>query len=161
MQQKHQDCLLQQSFFDASGLMQALLQSQEGALLREQHKRAAVWLVTLLHRAPNTAAEAEVAERLTFLPDICLDWAQQMVSAGVCISYAQLLAAANSMVAGVEVWVQARKKLKMKSDIPQAAHTICCSSKWVSAGAALVSTAAGVAYFKHVAAAIVAVSRVA
>jgi hypothetical protein len=40
-----------------------------------------------------------------------LNWALQLVAAGVRFSYAQLLAAANSMLAGVEVWVQAQQKL--------------------------------------------------
>uniref|UniRef100_A0A383VK59 Uncharacterized protein n=1 Tax=Tetradesmus obliquus TaxID=3088 RepID=A0A383VK59_TETOB len=60
-----------------------------------------------------------------------LTWALQLVSAGMHITYAQLLAAADSMVAGVEVWVQAQQQLKLQSDIPSAAYTVC-SSDWGS-----------------------------
>jgi hypothetical protein len=42
----------------------------------------------------------------------------------VRVSYAQLLAAANSMVAGVEVWVQAQQQLGIQTDIPAAAVAI-------------------------------------
>jgi hypothetical protein len=118
---------------DAQSLLQPLV--QQGAQLQEQHKHAAVWLMKLLHRAPNKATVAEVEELLVFVPIMGLYWALQLVSAGVHISCAQLLAAADSMVAGVEVWVQAQQQLKMKSDMPPAAYTICCSSKWVSQAA--------------------------
>jgi hypothetical protein len=41
------------------------------------------------------------------------------------VTYSQLLAAADNMVAGVEVWVQAQSKLGIVSDIPPAAVSIC------------------------------------
>jgi hypothetical protein len=59
-------------------------------------------------------------------------WSQQLVTAGVRISYAQLLAAANSMVAGAEVWVLAQRALAETSDIPATAVAVCCGGPWVS-----------------------------
>jgi hypothetical protein len=58
--------------------------------------------------------------------------AKQLVAAGMRISYAQLLAAAHSRVAGVEVWVQAQQQLGVQSDIPAVAMGICCNEDWVS-----------------------------
>jgi hypothetical protein len=55
-----------------------------------------------------------------------------LVAAGVRMTYQQLLSAANSMVAGLEVWVQAQRQQRVKSDIPAVAATICCGKKWVS-----------------------------
>jgi hypothetical protein len=46
------------------------------------------------------------------------------------VSYAQLLDAANSMVAGVEVWVQAQQQGQVESDIPEVAAAICCERSW-------------------------------
>jgi hypothetical protein len=51
------------------------------------------------------------------------------VAAGLCVSYTQLLAAANSMVAGVEVWVQAQQELCVRTDVPRAALHICCKNE--------------------------------
>jgi hypothetical protein len=48
------------------------------------------------------------------------------------ISYAQLLAAADSMVAGVEVWVQAQEELGIENAISAAAVKICHYNGWVS-----------------------------
>jgi hypothetical protein len=42
------------------------------------------------------------------------------------ITYAQLLAAADSMVAGVEVWAQAQQALAITTDIPADIAAICC-----------------------------------
>uniref|UniRef100_A0A383VKT1 Uncharacterized protein n=1 Tax=Tetradesmus obliquus TaxID=3088 RepID=A0A383VKT1_TETOB len=53
-----------------------------------------------------------------------------MVAAGMRITYAQLLAAADRMVAGVEVWVKAQQQLGIKTDVPVAAVSICCSLDW-------------------------------
>jgi hypothetical protein len=50
----------------------------------------------------------------------------------VRITYAQLLAAAHSMVAGVEVWVQAQQCLGVHTNIPALAAAICCGEDWVS-----------------------------
>jgi hypothetical protein len=54
--------------------------------------------------------------------------ATRLVAAGVRISYAQLLAAANSMVAGLEVWVHAQEQLGIQTDIPAAAEAVCTGS---------------------------------
>jgi hypothetical protein len=65
-------------------------------------------------------------ERLLSLPDVTLQFAEQLVAAGMRITYAQLQDAANSMVAGVEVWVQAQQALGINSDISAVAVAICC-----------------------------------
>jgi hypothetical protein len=78
------------------------------------------------------------------MPAVQLDMAKVLVAghgkyAGMRISYAQLVAAASSMTAGVEVWVQAQQQLGVDSDIPSVAEDICSSSStshphyaWVS-----------------------------
>jgi hypothetical protein len=78
------------------------------------------------------AANENLAAELSHAPYVPLEYAKELVSAGVRISYAQLLAAANSMVAGVEVWVQAQQQLNIQTDIPALAAKICCGKYWVS-----------------------------
>jgi hypothetical protein len=98
-----------------------------------QRMQAAEWV---LQAAP--AAAADVAEVLIHAPAVTLNTAKRFVAAGTRVTHAQLLAAANSMVAGVEVWVQAQKELGIQTDIPAAAEAICCSvirdiyTSWVS-----------------------------
>jgi hypothetical protein len=89
----------------------------------EQHLQAVLWL---LQAAPTAVAAAPTTEQLACLPCLPLRWALQIVTAGVHISYAQLLAAASSMVPGVEVWVQAQQQLGVQTDIPPAAAAVCC-----------------------------------
>jgi hypothetical protein len=84
--------------------------------------RSVTWLLKV---APTAAKAAGVLESLVQLPSVPLGWAVDLVSAGVRISYAQLLDAVNSMVKGVEVWVQAQQQLGVGTDIPLAAVTIC------------------------------------
>jgi hypothetical protein len=91
----------------------------------------------LLHLAPAAASAAEVRDCLVRLPAVPLPWARQMVRAGVRMSYAQLLAAADSMVYDVNRWVQAQQQLGVETDIPEVAVAICCeglpdSAPWVS-----------------------------
>jgi hypothetical protein len=103
--------------------------------LREHHQQAAVWLAGLLQRTaePTTATTAaDVAEQLICLPSVDLSWAVQLVEAGVRISHSQLLHAASSMLAGVEVWVQAQQQLGVQTDILAVAVAICCDDEWVS-----------------------------
>jgi hypothetical protein len=73
----------------------------------DQRLQPVLWLV---HVAPSVTASAlaaaDVLQRLMHLPHVPLQHAQQLVAAGVRISYAQLLSAARSMVVEVEVWVQ-------------------------------------------------------
>jgi hypothetical protein len=97
----------------------------------------------LLRVAPGVAANAQAADvlqRLLRLPCVPLEQAQQLVAAGVRIRYGPLLAAARSMVAGVEVWVRAQHELGISTDIPAAAVAICCGQSWVSAHPAGAST---------------------
>jgi hypothetical protein len=76
-----------------------------------------------------TAAPAAVeagTEHLPCMPGVPLNIAKILVTAGLRISHAQLTAAANSMAAGVEVWVEAQQQLGVDSDIPSIAAAICC-----------------------------------
>jgi hypothetical protein len=97
-----------------------------------QRLKAAVWV---LQAAPQAAYTAEVLVRA---PSVPLHIAKRIVSAGARVTFTSLLAAASSMVAGVEVWVQAQQELGIRTDIPSAAEAICCSSirdiyiNWVS-----------------------------
>uniref|UniRef100_A0A383VCN4 Uncharacterized protein n=1 Tax=Tetradesmus obliquus TaxID=3088 RepID=A0A383VCN4_TETOB len=88
--------------------------------------KAVGWLAALLLRKAPEAA-ADVTTRLLNLPDVPPELAVQLVSAGMRFSYAQLLAAADSMVARVDVWVQAQQQLRVESNIPAAAIAICCN----------------------------------
>jgi hypothetical protein len=109
------------------------LASSLGIDNKARRLQAVAWV---LRAAPAGAANA--AQVLLSVQEVPLDSAKQLVSAGFRVSYAQLLAAAHSMVAGVEVWVQAQRELGVPSDIPAAAEAICCSAvldiyvNWVS-----------------------------
>jgi hypothetical protein len=96
---------------------------------QQQQLEAAAWL---LQAAPALPKSADVAERLVRLPSTSFKQAMKLVATGIRISYAQIVAAANSMVAGVEVWVQAQQQLGIHTDIPAAAAAMCCGETWVS-----------------------------
>jgi hypothetical protein len=94
----------------------------------QQHYKAVAWLAeVLLRKVPATAAV--VTERLINLPSVPINTAKQLVAAGLRITYAQ---PAHSMVAGVEVWVQAQQQLGIQTGIPALAVAICCGDDWVS-----------------------------
>jgi hypothetical protein len=96
---------------------------------QHKHHEAVAWVAALLlHSAPA----ADVTRQLHELPAVPLDCAMQMVAAGLRISHAQLLAAADSMVEGVEVWVQAQEELHIQTDVPAAAVAFCCGCNEVS-----------------------------
>jgi hypothetical protein len=86
----------------------------------------------LLEAVPSVITAEDIAERLVHTPAVPLACAVQLVAAGVRVSCKQVLAAADSMVPGVEVWVQAQEHLGVQTDIPAAAIAICCGSNWVS-----------------------------
>jgi hypothetical protein len=92
---------------------------------QQQHYQAVAWTAALLLRTAAASA-ADITERLLNLPEMPLVCALQLVSAGMHITNAQLLAAADSMVAGAEVWVQAQQQLGVETDIHPAAVAICC-----------------------------------
>jgi hypothetical protein len=116
----------------AAAAAEAALQvpAQAGA---DRHLKSVLWLLQVARAVTSSALDdAAVLHRLLMLPAVPLATAQQVVAAGVRISYAQLLAAANSMAAGVEVWVQAQHSLGIATDLPAAAVAICCGQDWVS-----------------------------
>jgi hypothetical protein len=119
-------------FRDSLGLLDRALDTARQSQ-QEQHKQAVAWLAAVLLRKAPTLAE-DVTDRLLRLPSMPLATAQQLVAAGVRVTYAQLLAAAHSMVAGVEVWVQAQQRLGVHTNIPALAVAICCGEDWVSYG---------------------------
>jgi hypothetical protein len=113
-------------------LLQPVVEAAKKGILREHHQQGAVWLArTLQHEGAATKAAA-VAQQLISLPSVPLDWAVQLLAAGVRTSYSQLLDAASSSLAGVEVWVQAQQQLRVQTDIPAVAVAICCGDDWVS-----------------------------
>jgi hypothetical protein len=101
--------------------------------LADQRLQPVLWLAHVAPSVATSVLEAEdVLRRLVHLPHVPVQQAQQLVAAGVRMPYAQLLAAARSMVAGAEVWVQAQQQLGVASDVPAAALEICCGQDWVS-----------------------------
>jgi hypothetical protein len=105
---------------------------------RDPRLQPVLWLVLVAPCVATSAlAAADVLQRLLHLPRVPIHQAKQLVAAGVRTSYAQLLAAAHHMVAGVEHWVQAQKRLGITSDIPAAAVAICCGRPWVSSHTAV------------------------
>jgi hypothetical protein len=104
---------------------------------------AVAWL---LRAAPAKAASDEAAECVASdeavecvlrMPAVPEQAAVQLVKAGMRVSLAQLLSAADRMVKGVEVWVLAQQQLGVHTDIPQDAVDICRGNssvftRWVS-----------------------------
>jgi hypothetical protein len=101
----------------------AQMEHNSDHILQEQHRQTLVWL---LLTAPAVAAVTPTADLLLRIPSMPKRWVLQLVAAGVRITYSQLLAAARSMVAGVEVWVQAQQQLGVQTDIPEVAVAVCC-----------------------------------
>jgi hypothetical protein len=64
-----------------------------------------LWFIEILpsYAASSVLAAADVVHRLVHIPHVPLQQAGKLAAAGVHISYAQLLAAARNMVAGLEV----------------------------------------------------------
>jgi hypothetical protein len=96
------------------------------------HYQVVAWLTVQLLRQEPEAAETKATQQILALPSVPLSIAKQLVLAGMRISHAQLLAAANNMVEGVEVWVQGQQQLSITSDISHVAVAICCGHDWVS-----------------------------
>jgi hypothetical protein len=90
---------------------------------KNKHAQAAAWL---LRAAPQAATTATAAQQLVRLPRVPLHVAKQFVQAGLSISYAQMQAAANSMVAGVEMWMEAQHQLGITADVPTTVVALCC-----------------------------------
>jgi hypothetical protein len=115
---------------DAAGLTACAIEALDTVQGRQQKQQleAVAWL---LRKVP-AAATPSLTDKLLGVRHVPLACAEALVAAGVRVSYAQLLAAAYSMVAGVEVWVQAQDYLGVRSDIPESAISVCCSNTRVS-----------------------------
>jgi hypothetical protein len=88
------------------------------------------WVV---HLAPGVTTAAGVAEAVVQIPMLPRPIAVQLVEAGVRVSFVKLLDAAQSMVAGVEVWVQVQWERGVSGrDIPEAAASICRGGYFMS-----------------------------
>jgi hypothetical protein len=97
-----------------------------------KHKKALAWLLQEDPTAVKTAAPVTV-QLLLLVPCVPLHVAEQLVAAGMCVSFEQVCAAARSRVAGVEVWIQAHLHMAVTSDIPRSAIEMCaCTADWVS-----------------------------
>jgi hypothetical protein len=95
---------------------------------------AVAWL---LRAAPVEAASDAAVECVLSMPAVPEQAAVQLVTAGMRVSYAQMLRAADRMVKGVEVWVLAQQQLGVQTDIPEDAVDICRGNesvykRWVS-----------------------------
>jgi hypothetical protein len=93
-----------------------------------------LWITKILPpcAVSSTLAEPDVLQRLMHIPHVPLEQAHQLVAAGVHVSYAQLLAAANSMVAGVEVWVEALQLVEHTKKFGK--NSLCVPPITVTAG---------------------------
>jgi hypothetical protein len=81
----------------------------------EQHMQAVTWLLRIV---PSATTAATAAKRLLSIPNVPLPMAKQLVEAGVRMKFAQLTAAAEKMVPGVDVWVLAQRQQGVPTDIP-------------------------------------------
>jgi hypothetical protein len=95
---------------------------------------AVAWL---LRAAPVEAASPAAVDCVLCIPAVSQQAAVQMVEAGMRVSFAQLLRAADRVVEGVEVWGRAQQQLGVQTDIPEDAIDICrrevsVFSRWVS-----------------------------
>jgi hypothetical protein len=97
----------------------------------QQHLKAVAWLLQV---EPTAAKTATTAQLLLHVPGVPLQMTEQLVAAGVRVSFEQICAAASDMVAGVELWVQAHLKLGAMADIPRSAVMVCVrdTPEWVS-----------------------------
>jgi hypothetical protein len=99
----------------------------------KQQAQAVQWLLQL---HPSAATTAGALDRLLHIPAVPAAIARVLIASGVRITFAQLVAAANSMVEGVEVWAQLMSNVHAlepeQCDMPTATFAICCPSCWVS-----------------------------
>jgi hypothetical protein len=108
-------------------VLDALAVVQDSSRQQKQQLESLVWL---LHAVPGAAKTSAFDQLRT--PLVPQGIANQLVAAGMRISYEQLLTAAHSRVPGVEVWVQAQQQLGVQSNIPAVAVAICCNEDLVS-----------------------------
>jgi hypothetical protein len=99
-----------------------------------QRLNAVAWL---LQTAPTETTSGAAVECVLSMPAVTQQAAVQLVKAGMRVSYAQLLSAADRMVEGVEVWVVAQQQLGVQMDIPEDAVDVCTGDssmfkRWVS-----------------------------
>jgi hypothetical protein len=121
------DSLLMNALDAANAFKSSEKDTASSQRLVQQQLQAVAWL---LRHSPTAAAG--VAEHAVRIPALQLCWVKELAAAGVIVSHSQLLAAADSMVAGVEVWVQAQRQLGVQTDIAPWAVAICCGDPWVS-----------------------------
>jgi hypothetical protein len=125
------DSLLLNALDAAKALKSSEQDTVSSQRLVQQHLQAVAWL---LRHSPTAAAGVlrYIAEHPMSTPALRLWWVKELVAAGVTVSHSQLLEAANSMLAGVEAWVQAQQQLGVQTDIAPWAVAICCGDPWVS-----------------------------
>jgi hypothetical protein len=100
----------------------------------KQQVHAVAWL---LCAAPVEAALDAAAECVLSMPAVPEQAAVQLVTAGMRVSFAQLLSAADRKVKGAEVLVLAQQQLGVHTDIPEDGVDICRGDlsvfkRWVS-----------------------------
>jgi hypothetical protein len=95
---------------------------QAAQAVYRQRVNAVAWL---LRTAPTETTSSAAVEWLLSMPAVSKQAAVLLVTAGMRVSFAQLLSAADRMVKGVEVWVLAQQQLGVQTDIPEDAVDIC------------------------------------
>jgi hypothetical protein len=108
----------------------------------KQQVHAVAWL---LCAAPVEAALDAAVKCVLSVPAVPEQAAVQLVTAGMRVSFAQLLSAADRKVKGAEVWVLAQQKLGVHTDIPEDGVDICRGDlsvfkRWVSCSAVSVDS---------------------
>jgi hypothetical protein len=100
------------------------------------------WLLKIVQKEQHSELLAIASEHVVRYPAVAEWQAQQFCGIGVRIHHTQLLAAANSMVLGMEVWVKVQRQLDIKTDISAAAAAICDSRRtyWVGGSATWTQT---------------------
>lgn len=86
--------------------------------------RGVQWLLT--HPRIPSDLVSEEAPALLSIPNVPLAVIEQLVAAGIRISYEQLATAARSQLEGVHNWVVAGLEADTPISIPWAAELVCC-----------------------------------
>jgi hypothetical protein len=121
-----------------------LLSSTLDAILKgsDVHREmsAAEWLLAAAPQPAAAAAAVAAQDRLASIPSVPLEWASKLIAAGARVSRQQLVAAARSRVAGVEVWVQALREhvpqQQLEQELTRRTISICIGGQLVSTTAA-------------------------
>jgi hypothetical protein len=123
---------------EAAGAAKAAAASDVDSTAEQNAVNSAInglsWLLKQVPKDQHAELLAVASEHVVLYPAVAQWQAHQFCRLGVRIHHTQLIAAANSMVLGVEVWAQTQQEFEIRSDISPAAVAICCNNTnhWVS-----------------------------